>query len=186
MQAALRTRRQQHDNTWENTKNVITTVGNITMSWAGVERILDELIAFYQLNATNLQHEHPRSLSSKLKYLRLMQCDPRHNDQIREFLRRARIEGKKLGDRRHDLIHGLISRSRVQGGRWTSQRIIYDGAYARLKITPYEVADFENVLRDINAYAHDLSIKVWVITRGRAPGFPPRDMEEALRELGLA
>jgi hypothetical protein len=185
MQAALRTRRLQQDNTWENTKHVITTIGNITMSWAGVERILDELIAFYQLHATNLQHEHPRSLSSKLKYLRLMQCDPRHNDQIREFLRVARIEGKKLGDRRHELIHGLVSRSRVRG-KWTSQRVIYDGAYARLSVTPYEVADFEKVLRDINAYAHDLSIKVWVITRGRTPGFPASDMEQALRELGLA
>src|SRR4051794_28255650 len=72
--------------------SVILQVGETTMSWATVERMLDELIAFYQHSATDLSKEHPRSLSNKLKYLRLMQCDARFPDGVRAFLREARIE----------------------------------------------------------------------------------------------
>src|SRR3546814_8551064 len=94
--------------------------------WAGIERLLDELIAAYQHSHTDLSREHPRSLSNKLDYLKMMQHDERLPEKTREFLRCTRITAKRLGNNRHDIIHGLLHR--VPGPHsitWRTQRIIY-------------------------------------------------------------
>lgn len=165
--------------------SVVGLVGTLTMSWAGVERILDELIAFYQHNATDLKAEHPRSLSSKLKYVRLMQCDNRLPDATRAFLRTARIEAKRLGDRRHELIHGMLWRRPIRSGEWQVQRIVYDGPFARIRLSKMTDKDLRDLLIEIHNFASDLSPKVWVLTRGDSKHFSPGQLEEARRQLGF-
>jgi hypothetical protein len=179
-------RRKQEEARQLHIDSVIMLIGQSAMAWAGIERMLDELIAFYQHVRTDLSRDHPRGLSSKLKYLRIMQCDPLHNPKLKEFLRYTRIEAKRLGDRRHELIHGLFWRRPVLGGRWESQRVVYSGPFARLHATTHSDEDFRGLLRDITAFGTYLSPKVWVITRGHTRNFPVGNLEEAAGELGLA
>lgn len=118
---------------WLETQSTLSLVGTLTITWAGVERILDELIAWYQRHNTDFEAEHPRSLSNKLKYLRLIQRDTRFSPETQAFLRQIRIEAKRLGDARHDIIHGLLHRRPWHGGGWYTQRVIYEGPFITFK-----------------------------------------------------
>src|SRR3546814_8128052 len=121
-------RRKRKEDDWAYVQSVLGTVGMMTIHWAGIERLLDELIAAYQHSHTDLSREHPRSLSNKLDYLKMMQHDERLPEKTREFLRCTRITAKRLGNNRHDIIHGLLHR--VPGPHsitWRTQRIIYEG-----------------------------------------------------------
>ena len=184
---ALKVRQRRKDGQWAYTQAILMAVGNMTITWAGVERLLDELIAWYQHGFTDLSKEHPRSLSNKLKYLRLMQCDKRFPDEFREFLRMTRIEAKRIGDSRHELIHGMLHK---RGGpselKWRTQRVIYDGPNARILNTNYNDADLQRISREISDFSHQLSPKVWVITHHN-DSFPfTGEVEKTLRELGLS
>ena len=185
MQHLLGIRRKQEEVREKQIELLMVLVGNMTMSWAIVERILDELIANYQHVGTDLQREHPRSLSSKLKYLRLMQCDKRLTGPVREWLRTTRLEARRLGNKRHESVHGLLWRQPVGGGVWQSQRVIYEGATARLHITKVSIAELKQTISEITALLADIAPKVWVITRGDVPAYTPEDIAKAKRELGF-
>src|SRR3546814_16853810 len=61
----------------------------------------------------------------------MMQHDERLPEKTRAFLRCTRITAKRLGNNRHDIIHGLLHR--VPGPHsltWRTQRIIYEGPIA--------------------------------------------------------
>ena len=53
----MRTKRK--DAKWQYVQSVLVTVGNMTITWSGIERVLDELIAWYQQNCTDLSKPHP-------------------------------------------------------------------------------------------------------------------------------
>lgn len=127
MQYALKQRAKRADVRWAYRQSILVMVGNVTIMWAGVERILDELIAHWQHSATDLTKAHPRGLSKKLEYLKDMQRDPRISEPVREFLRYTRIEAKRLGNERHEIIHGLLNQQGTTTN-WRTQRVIYEGA----------------------------------------------------------
>src|SRR3546814_18446180 len=70
-------RRKRKEDDWAYVQSVLGTVGMMTIHWAGIERLLDELIAAYQHSHTDFSREHPRSLSNKLDYLKMLQQDER-------------------------------------------------------------------------------------------------------------
>lgn len=183
---ALKVRQQRKDAQWFYTQTVLMGVGNMTITWAGIERLLDELIAWYQHGFTDLSKEHPRSLSNKLNYLKHMQRDERFPDKFREFLRATRIEAKRLGDDRHDLIHGMLHK---RGGpvdtKWRTQRVLYDGPNAHILNTNYHDDDLKRITGEISAFSHHLSPRIWVITH-YDDSYPfTGEVEETFRELGL-
>lgn len=158
----------------------------MTIHWAGIERLLDELIASYQHSHTDLSREHPRSLSSKLDYLKMMQRDERLHEKTREFLRQTRTTAKRLGNNRHDIIHGLLHR--VPGAHsitWRTQRIIYEGPTARAVEREYHNRALADIGAEIADFSHWLSPKVWVMTQTDHSKFPASKIEESLRELGM-
>ena len=155
----------------------------MTIMWAGIERLLDELIGYYQQNFTDLSIHHPISLSNKLEYLKRLQRDERFPVGVQEFCRETRITAKRLGKKRHDIIHGLLHRS----GKltWRTQRVAYDGPLARIEQSHYKNDDLADISKEIFAFSHDLSRKVWVLTRGDYSAYSTEDVEKALRELGM-
>ena len=153
------------------------------MAWAGVERLLDELIAFHQQQFTDLSQEHPRSLSKKLEYLkRTMQRDRRLPWGTREFFRQTRITAKRLGDERHEITHGVIRR---QGTSliWRSQRVLYDGPNARVKIRDFHNNELCDILKEIGEFGRFLGPRVWILIGNNHRDAPSGEIEEVLREL---
>lgn len=183
---ALQLRQQQRDSQWRYAQTVLMGVGNMTITWAGVERMLDELIAWHQHGFTDLSREHPRSLSSKLDYLRLMQREERFSPQFREFLRTTRIETKKLGNERHEIIHGLLHHQGGPGSlKWRTQRVIYEGPNARIRQREFHNDELLKIGEAISEFSHTLSRRVWVITQFNNSYPFTGDVEQTLRELGL-
>ena len=180
-----RRRSREADARWDEIQSVMALIGHITVTWAGVELMLDELIGWYQHRATALDKRHPRNLTDKLDYLRLMQRDERLPEGVRHFLQRTRDEGKRLGDRRHELIHGLTYRRSVSGGVWQSHRVIYEKALARRTVRDFSNEHFRDLLRDVSAFAHYLSPRVWAIALIQSDIAPPPGIDEALRDLEL-
>lgn len=181
---AQQIRVKQNDAKWSYVQSVLVTVGNMTITWAGIERLLDELIAWYQHNCTDLSKPHPLSLQNKLKYLRVMQCDERFTDETREFLRKVRIEAKRLGNERHEIIHGMLWHRGGFSLEWKTQRVVYDGPNAGLTHRTFHNDDLRRLSREISNFSHYLAPKVWVLT-GHYPGkFPVSEVEKALSEFG--
>lgn len=171
---------------WNYRQSVLVTVGNITIMWAGVERMLDELIAHWQILATDLSQEHPKSLSNKLNYLKNIQRDERLNDSIRQFLRATRIEAKRLGVERHDIIHGLLH-NLGSTLNWRTQRVIYDGPFARIQHRYYSNDDLQRISREIEGFSGYLSPRIWVLIGGDPKLYPdPSELHQARCEFGYA
>lgn len=184
MQYALKQRAKRADVRWAYRQSILVMVGNVTIMWAGVERILDELIAHWQHSATDLTKAHPRGLSKKLEYLKDMQRDPRISEPVREFLRYTRIEAKRLGNERHEIIHGLLNQQGTTTN-WRTQRVIYEGPYARLTHRKFSNDELQRISREIFSFSSFLSPRVWVLTGGDPARFPSSDdLQQALRELG--
>jgi len=186
LERAIKAREQKRQKDWAYVQSVLATVGLITINWAGIERLLDELIASYQHSHTDLSCKHPRMLSSKLDYLKMMERDDRLHTKTREFLRDTRITAKRLGDNRHDIIHGLLHRVPGQHSiTWRTQRIIYEGPTARAVEREYHNKTLADIGAEIADFSNWISPKVWVMTRTDYSVFPASEIEKALDELGM-
>src|SRR3546814_1360901 len=91
-----------------------------------------------------MTHSFPTRRSAELK--------------TREFLRCTRITAKRLGNNRHDIIHGLLHR--VPGPHsitWRTQRIIYEGPIARAVQREYHNKALADIAAEIADFSHWLS-----------------------------
>lgn len=156
----------------------------MTVNWAAIERVLDELIAWFQHNCTDMSQAHPGPLKRKLDYLKEMQRYEPFTDEMQEFLRQTRIWTKRLSVDRHDLIHGIMS---YRGGatlEWHSQRISHEGPRARIVNRVFHNDDIQRIAEDMSNLLKFIILKVWVITGGDPSAYPVSEIKNALRELG--
>jgi len=155
----------------------------MTVTWAGVERLLDELIAFHQQQRTDLSEEHPRNLSRKFDYIkRIMERDKRYPWGAREFFRELRLEGKRLGNERHEIIHGVLRRTGATVF-WRSQRVVYEKSNARVQIRDFHSNEIVDILKEINAFSMYISPRIWLLI-GNDPSLSPGgNIEEINSEL---
>ena len=163
---------------------MLVTVGNITITWAGVERVLDELIAWYQHGCTELTKEHPVSLRKKLEYLHAMERDERFTDETSKFLRKVRIEAKRLGSERNEIIHGMLWHKGGHSLGWGTQRVTYRGPNASLTNQTFHNDELQRISQAISDFLHYLAPKIWVLTGNDPVKFPISEVEMALREFG--
>lgn len=182
---AQQIRANNNDAKWSYVQSVLVTVGNMTITWAGIERILDELIAWYQHNCTDLSKHHPVSLKNKLEYIRIMQHDDHLTNETREFLKKIRIEAKRLGSDRHEIIHGMLWHRGGFSLEWTTQRVTYKGPNAGLSHRTFHNDDLQRLSREISNFSHYLAPKVWVLTGRDLSKFARSEIENALGELGF-
>jgi hypothetical protein len=186
VQYVQKVRQKQRDARWAHIQSVLTMVGNMTIAWAGIERMLDELIAFYQHRRTGLEKRHPSNLKDKLVYLKAMQRDSGFTPEIVEFLTTACTETKKLSDDRHDIIHGLLHLANARTMQWRTQRVRYNGAVAQLEHRTYSNDDLQRIVIQISDLGSYLSPKIWVITGGDPRLISKDKFEQARRDLGMS
>lgn len=160
----------------------MSIIGTMTVQWAGVERMLDELIAFHQQQFTDLSKNHPKNLSDKLIYLkRVMQRDQKYPWGTREFLRNLRIETKRLGEERHEIIHGLLGRN--GSVTWRTQRVMYDGPNARIRIREYHNDELIDLMKQIGMLSHFMAPRIWIMIGNDHRKSPGGNIDQILAEL---
>lgn len=185
MQHVRRIRERQRAIRWEYVQSILVTVGNMTIAWAGIERMLDELIAWYQQARTSLEREHPINLKNKLEYLRFMQRDPNFTPEIQDFLRTARIEAKRLSGERHNIIHGLLHFESIYTLRWHTQRVVYDGPNAKIEHRTYSKDELKLIAHEISEFCRYLSPRIWLIIDGDTRLMRAHDIKKVKLELGM-
>ncbi|MBS0253828.1 MAG: hypothetical protein JSS36_01115 [Proteobacteria bacterium] len=165
--------------------SVLATVGNVTITWAGIERMLDELIAWYQQNCIEIRKDHPISLSGKLDYLKIMEKDDRLTEGAVDFIRDLRIKTKILGEKRHAIIHSLLSHNGGYSLKWTAQRVKYEGPHAKLEIHTYHNDDLQKISSEISDHSNHIAPRIWVLVGHDPKKFPEQKIAAALKEFGF-
>lgn len=163
--------------------SVMTLIGTMTVAWAGIERMLDEVIATHQQQYTGLSERHPRELSRKLAYLKTMQNDVwNYKWGTREFFRVVRIEAKRLGSERHDIIHGIMRRS---SGKltWQCHRVVYDGPNASAVSRDFSNDELVQVLKDMRALTNLMTPRIYLLTAMDKVSTPYGEIEQIRSEL---
>lgn len=181
---ALTIRKAALETRWQYTRSVLALVGETTINWAGVERMLDELIAFYQHRYTDLSAQHPVSLSKKIEYIKTrMEREPSFTPETHVFLRQARIDVTRLGKERHEIIHGMLFKTGTVV--WRTQRVAYNKAVAHIVYRKFHNNDILKVYTDIGEFMRWLGPRVWALVGADRTKYPRHRIEEALRELGI-
>lgn len=138
---------------WRETQSVLALIRSMTIIWAGIERMLDDMIAWYHRTGGGaIRWDHPRALSLKLDYIKEMEPDVRFSPTDRATLRAVRLETNRLATERHKLIHGFLHRG-PRSRNWTVQRVKYEGAAVSLDVYEYTNSQIQDVLRDMAALA---------------------------------
>ncbi|MFY7837524.1 MAG: hypothetical protein ACOVQ0_14720 [Novosphingobium sp.] len=153
--------------------------------WAGIERVLDQLIAWYQQNCTDLSKKHPRQFSEKLKYLRRFEDDDRLTDETIRFIRYVREEGARLSDVRNDIIHGLLWHQGGHSLSWQTQRVVYDGPNAYISRSKYHNDDLQNLSKEICNFLNHIAPTIWILCGGNSDEYSRDQIRSAFTELGL-
>lgn len=155
----------------------------MTVTWAGIERMMDELIAYHQHSCTDLTQQHPKSLSNKLEYIKTnLEKNRIYTWGAREFFRTLRLEARRLGNERHEITHGVLRR-KGNSLVWRSQRVIYEKAIARISHREMHNNEIADILRQIGAFSQYLSPRIWLIIGNDPAKSPSDDIEEIHREL---
>lgn len=171
---------------WAYVQSVLVTVGNITIMWAGIERLLDELIAWYQQNCTDLSKKHPKPFSEKIRYLNRMVEDERFTDETSNFFRFMASEAERLSDDRNDIIHGMLWHKGGLSLNWQTQRVVYDGPNASLSHRLYHHDDLQKLSKRISKFSSHIAPKIWVILGGDPEKYSRDQIRLALIELGFS
>lgn len=104
-----RIRAQQLDVSWAYTQSVLVQVGNLMISWAGIERQLNQLICSYHPYApATMKRKLPDNLSDKINYLVTMGRDQRLPGQLREAIAEWVPKLGRLRNHRHLIVHGML------------------------------------------------------------------------------
>lgn len=112
LQRAKRLRKTRQENAWEYTQPVLVALGNVTISWAGINLILNVFIEAHhnQLGRPIRKDGLPRHFTSKLEYLKKVESSPNWDPARLAEFRDIRIKLSELNEKRISLVHGLLLR----------------------------------------------------------------------------
>ena len=94
------------------------SLGNITLSWAGINLVLNSVFEAISVAGDQLaKKELPRSFEGKLEYLKRIEKDPRCAPEVAAEVRAVRLKLAEYNEFRKGLVHGLLFR-RGYGPHW--------------------------------------------------------------------
>ncbi len=132
-------------------------IGSISVGWASLEKSLDLVNEFVLRVAGGeaIRVDIPISLKDKLAFFK------RAHNQL-PLLAPVAAEGAALAarvvalkDKRHDCIHGFAVVATEDGTRHI-RRVTYEGSTTGEKVTPYTIAEMEDLNREIAQLAWDI------------------------------
>lgn len=141
LQHLLQVRHKRQEAAWFYTQSILVALGNITISWAGINLILNTFIeAHHNHLGRPIRKDIPMSFTGKLEYMKKAERDPRWNPgQLAKF-RLIRLELAKLNEKRVNITHGLLLR-RGYGPEFTIHIAKESGDNLMRKNIPYSGQD---------------------------------------------
>ena len=158
MQHALRTRQKQSKARWNYVQSILTTIGNITISWASIELILAHLIVWHH-SKHNLRPEKgwPRMKASQLNHLKQIENDGTLDKATTAKLRDIRLRIGELNDFRISVIHGVLHQRNRNSTDWHTHSVKIDGLNARIVENHYSNDQIQEKAKQISQLANEMS-----------------------------
>lgn len=158
MRLALRRRKKAGDASWAYTQSVLTTVGNLTIMWAGIELMLTHLIVWYhERGGRAIRTDLPRMLTYQLEYLKKLERDIRFDQEVSDTLREIRLEITRLNEFRINLIHGVLHQRNRRSRDWHTHSVKIDGNGWRVVRATYTDSELCANVKAVSDLSHKMS-----------------------------
>lgn len=166
LQNRLRERKKRSDVRWQYRQSVLSTLGLIAVTWAGIEMMIDHLIAWYHpsIGQHSIQKEQPVNFIRKMAYINKMKRDPRFNDEAVNALDYLMKEAKRLNKARKLIIHGVAFHRNGFSSTWHFSIREFDGVDSVQKLYPVKDSDLLEILRQMSALSSSTASWVWKLT----------------------
>lgn len=155
-------RKKRADQLWEYRRSIISTLGQITITWATIELIIDHLIAWYHplMGQEHIQREMPVNFERKMAYINKMVRDDGFDDIAKSGLRSLRTEARRLNKARKLMIHGVAHHRNGFSQFWWFTIREFDGHQSQAVTYPVKDADLYEILRQMSEFS--AAISPWV------------------------
>lgn len=132
-------------------------IGLNVVHWGYVEHMLDMLIIWHNhtTNSPTLQ-PHPRALTRKLDYLKLIEKDVSLSEKDRSSIREIRLVVSEISERRHDFTHSFMDIEHTHTS-WKFNRFQYDGPEVRLIRKTYDLDKLAALTEEIRVLVGKIS-----------------------------
>jgi hypothetical protein len=111
LQHLRQVRHKRREAAWLYTQGILSHLGEATISWAGINLILNRFIEAHHTQIGNIaKNGLPRNFTSKLEYLRKVEQHQGWGVDRSAELRVMRLELAALNEKRVNLTHGLLMR----------------------------------------------------------------------------
>lgn len=143
---------------WAYIQTVLTTIGNMTVSWAGMELMLLHLILWYHpRGGQQMVKAIPTGLSKQLDYIDEMAKDVRFSVSDAGALTNISAEMRRLNEVRNDIIHGVMHQTNSFTLRWYSHRIRIVKGVPEMRHVEYTSDELSKTSADMGALGSRIS-----------------------------
>lgn len=140
------------------------------MTWAGIEFMMDALIAWYHpiKGSSDICPDLPVSFERKLDYLNKMARDPAFGEHGQKLIRNLKIEAKRLNVWRKTLLHGVVFQGHFMGTDWEVQIRRFNGPQTTIDRYKFTDADLRTILSQMSDFSSAISPWIWGMTTLKA------------------
>lgn len=156
---ALQVRQKQLDASWAHAQSVLTTLGNISISWAGVELMMTHLVIWHHVKNGVIPDEGlPHMLAKQLSYVKkYIETDASLDGVTRAQLADIRKRIFQLNDFRISIIHGVVHQRNRRTTDWHTHSIKIEGLGWRVIRRDYSNEFIQEKSREISDLGHEMS-----------------------------
>lgn len=164
---ALRERRKQSDASWAHKQSVLTTLGAISVGWAGVELMLTQLVIWHHVsNKVTPDKDLARMLALQLDYIENnMENDASIDEETRKRISEIRHRATELNMFRVNVIHGIVHQNSRRTTDWLTYSIRIEGLSWREVRTAYTNEEIASKFQQIQKLGSDMAPFIARITR---------------------
>lgn len=136
----------------------MSLIGTMTYQWAGIDLILNHVIAWHISQTNPGSNSLPRDITRKLRYLKEnIESDARIAADQRDRIRLFRIEITRLNKFRKSVVHGRLFQKNRLSVQWFVHSVHQNNGALKQATTPMTNDEILAGVRDIGDVAHAMS-----------------------------
>ena len=122
---------------------MMANLGTILVTWAGIELMIDYLIAWYHptVGQHTIRPSQPMNFGDKMVYIKKMARDPKFDQVAKDCLRDLRIQATRLNKARKLIVHGVAVHRNGFSSYWQFAIREFKDNHSTQKV--YQVKDSE-------------------------------------------
>ena len=170
LQHITKVRKEAAMTRWEYRRSMLSLIGQVTITWAGIESMIDALVIWYHpiKGQSEISAQLPVNFGNKMDYVNKMSRDPGFGADGQRDLLALRAEAKRLNIWRKTLLHGVVFHRHFMGTEWEVQIRRFSGATSTTDSYIFDDAAMRDILTKMSDFSH--AISPWI---ARITGLTP-------------